>query len=157
MRTVLACLLPIAIFLVSCGSGPEVAEPKEVVGQQQEVRDSLQLGPSAELVDLFAGCYEIELGERFQRPIGWPHQFTLRLSGEPGHLAAWRAAKSSMPSPHAPDWTASDSRTAMVSWRMEGSQHFQLLLRAEPPHFVAISTSKERPIEARSVRRFLCT
>jgi hypothetical protein len=105
---------------------------------------------------LFVGCYEAELGERFDRPTSWPSRISFELTGEPADLFSWFLAKSGLPAPYPPEWRLAEEVVATVDWGDFDSSYFQLVLRAEPFGFTAHLPSEDNPMTAKSVRKVPC-
>ena len=149
-------------FFAACGSNERLEEPRQVIAAQGEAQRSTPpfiFVASESDLSLFLGCYEIDLGPRFPRPVGWPSAFSLELTEKPGNLQAWRKATDSFSKPDALNWTFMDARRVLLSWKLpveDLQDYFQFeFLFSHERYFVAPVRSRF-PLESRSVRKVAC-
>ncbi|MEO7793524.1 MAG: hypothetical protein ABIV06_02025 [Thermoanaerobaculia bacterium] len=144
------------VILAGCGGQPELPTPNAVVEQTGQVIRNLGRPPSEAQLQLFVGCYEVYLGERFPRPTDWPPRLALQLTAEPGDMQNWFRGASTDPWHVSLNWILWDERTVLLHWyqRFRGSVQLNLQLRQDG--YSIRSLTKPYEIEAKSVKKVPC-
>jgi hypothetical protein len=152
---------PIVAFfgaaVAACDPGEHLEEPRQVIAAEAEAKRStfpfVFVGTEADFTR-FVGCYEVDLGPRFPRPVGWPSTFTIRLTEKPGHLQAWMKAEDSFSTFRQPDWAFRSSRQVLLSWPLPEQSYFQLEMLSSGERYFVIPQRRPFPIESKSVRKW---
>lgn len=141
---------------VSCAAEPAVLEPRLLEAHKLNVTyfgESAVDSPPAALVDLFAGCYELEFEPGAGRT-GWPERLRFELTRSPGRFPGTLRVRSSFGNSNQPDWSCLDAFTAIVDWPPKHNPWFEILLRLEPSGF-SVRTNQDSA-RVLSVQRVSC-
>lgn len=157
---VLSLVVVVGVLLtsgwMSCAGEPAVPEPRLLVAHKLNVTyfgRSLVDPPPAALVDLFAGCYELEFEPGAGRA-GWPERFRFELTRSPGSFPGTLRVNSSFGNSNRPDWFCLDAFTAIVDWPPSHDPWIELLIRLEPSGYSLRTNQNSAKVS--SLKRISC-
>src|SRR5690349_3667545 len=134
--------------MLGCSSPSETAEPRILIAQRIAARDigqSVKIDPPKELIDLFVGCYRVELPSNVARPSDWPSALEFQLTSKTRTTNFYFELKSSLPPPPAASWQLEDGLSAGLSWGGMEATNFYLILRLEADGYSGIAQGMALP------------